>query len=56
MQAFQGMAWLLVLQLTEEAMAHMFNLPFPDLVIGMLLLVGVLWLASREAHFTCSPI
>jgi holin-like protein len=39
MQALQGVAWLLVLQLTGEALAHLLNLPFPGPVIGMLLLV-----------------
>lgn len=39
MQALQGVTWLLVLQLTGEALAHLFNLPFPGPVVGMLLLV-----------------
>ncbi|GGH61730.1 CidA/LrgA family protein [Comamonas phosphati] len=39
MQALQGITWLLVLQLTGEALAHLLNLPFPGPVIGMLLLV-----------------
>jgi holin-like protein len=39
MQALQGMTWLLVLQLTGEALARLLNLPFPGPVIGMLLLV-----------------
>ena len=42
MQALQGMAWLLVLQLTGEALARLLNLPFPGPVIGMLLLVVAL--------------
>lgn len=42
MQALQGMAWLLVLQLTGEALARLLNLPFPGPVVGMLLLVVAL--------------
>ena len=39
MQALQGITWLLVLQLSGEALARLFRLPFPGPVIGMLLLV-----------------
>ena len=42
MQALQGMAWLLVLQLIGEALARLLNLPFPGPVVGMLLLVVAL--------------
>lgn len=42
MQALQGMAWLLVLQLAGEALAHMLGLPFPGPVVGMLLLAAAL--------------
>ena len=42
MQALQGMAWLLVLQLTGEALARLLNLPFPGPVVGMLLLAALL--------------
>ena len=42
MQALQGMTWLLLLQLTGEALAHLLNLPFPGPVVGMLLLVASL--------------
>ena len=39
MQALRGITWLLVLQLTGEALARLLKLPFPGPVIGMLLLV-----------------
>jgi len=51
MQALQGMTWLLVLQLTGEALAHLFNLPFPGPVVGMLLLV-----ISLQFHRVREPV
>ncbi|GAB2488379.1 MAG: CidA/LrgA family protein [Comamonas sp.] len=49
MQALQGMAWLLVLQLAGEALARLLGLPFPGPVVGMLLLALALhWPLVRE--------
>ncbi|MBL5980474.1 CidA/LrgA family protein [Comamonas sp. NyZ500] len=51
MQALQGVTWLLVLQLTGEALAHLLNLPFPGPVVGMLLLV-----ISLRFHVVREPV
>lgn len=56
MQALQGMAWLLVLQLAGEALAHMLGLPFPGPVVGMLLLAVALQfpLVREPVHVAAS--
>ncbi len=46
MQALQGLAWLLVLQLVGEMLARALALPFPGPVIGMVLLPAALSLKS----------
>ena len=49
MQALQGMAWLLSLQLVGEVLARLLGLPFPGPVIGMVLLLGALRFAAVRA-------
>ncbi|MDR0213824.1 MAG: CidA/LrgA family protein [Comamonas sp.] len=51
MPALQGITWLLLLQLAGEALAHLFNLPFPGPVVGMLLLV-----ISLKLHRVREPV
>ena len=49
MNALQGFAWLLCLQLAGEVLARVLKLPFPGPVIGMVLLMPALgWPAVRE--------
>ncbi len=49
MQALQGLAWLLVLQLVGEVLARALALPFPGPVIGMVLLLGALRVPAVRA-------
>ena len=48
MNALRGLAWLLLLQATGEAIAHALTLPIPGPVIGLALLPALLrWQAVR---------
>lgn len=52
MQALQGLAWLLVLQLFGEMLARALALPFPGPVIGMVLLPAALSLKGVRDSVT----
>ncbi|MCS4511404.1 CidA/LrgA family protein [Xylophilus ampelinus] len=43
MKPIAGLAWLLVFQSVGEALSHVFSLPFPGPVIGMVLLFVALF-------------